>query len=77
LGAEVFAIGFEAQAAADPQALAATARAAGLRARAYPNVTAGVKAALGPDGPAPRVVICGSLYLAGEVLGMSKETWPQ
>ena len=25
---------------------------------------------------AERVVICGSLYLAGEVLGASKATWP-
>jgi dihydrofolate synthase/folylpolyglutamate synthase len=25
---------------------------------------------------AGRVVICGSLYLAGEVLGASRETWP-
>ena len=25
---------------------------------------------------AGRVVICGSLYLAGEVLGASAETWP-
>ena len=27
--------------------------------------------------PASRVVICGSLYLAGEALGLSPETWPQ
>ena len=25
---------------------------------------------------AGRVVICGSLYLAGEVLAASRETWP-
>ena len=25
---------------------------------------------------AGRVVICGSLYLAGEILGASRETWP-
>ena len=25
---------------------------------------------------AGRAVICGSLYLAGEVLGASRETWP-
>jgi dihydrofolate synthase/folylpolyglutamate synthase len=77
LGAPVFAIGFEATAAADPESLAATARAAGLTASAYPNVTEGVKAALAAHEAAPRVVICGSLYLAGEVLGMSRETWPQ
>jgi dihydrofolate synthase/folylpolyglutamate synthase len=26
---------------------------------------------------AGRVVICGSLYLAGEVLGADPETWPR
>ena len=26
---------------------------------------------------AGRVAICGSLYLAGEVLGASRETWPE
>jgi dihydrofolate synthase/folylpolyglutamate synthase len=26
--------------------------------------------------PNARVVICGSLYLAGEVLARSEETWP-
>ena len=76
LGAEVFTVGFEAAAASDPTALAAAARAAGLKAAACSDVTEGVKAALGPDGPAPRITICGSLYLAGEVLGLSKETWP-
>jgi len=25
---------------------------------------------------AGRIVICGSLYLAGEVLGASRDTWP-
>ena len=51
------------------QALAAEARGAGVTAMA----TAGVTAALSHlrdtwSGPAPRILICGSLYLAGEVL---------
>ncbi len=76
LDAPFYCIGFQAAAAADPEALAVAARAAGLKAQAYPNVTEGVKAALAAGEPAPRIVICGSLYLAGEVLGMSPETWP-
>jgi dihydrofolate synthase/folylpolyglutamate synthase len=37
----------------------------------------GFEAALAQDGPAPHVIICGSLYLAGEVLAASPETWPR
>ena len=33
--------------------------------------------ALGSDGPPPHLVICGTLYLAGEVLAASPETWPR
>ena len=55
--------------AREPQALAAEARGAGVTAMA----TTGVAAALSHlrdtwSGPAPRILICGSLYLAGEVL---------
>ena len=45
---------------------AAAARAAGLEAKAYPEVAAAVAAAARP-GPS-RILICGSLYLAGRVL---------
>lgn len=53
----------------DAQTLAGAARTAGLTAMA----TAGVEEALAHlrdtwSGPAPRILICGSLYLAGEVL---------
>ncbi|MCM5559652.1 folylpolyglutamate synthase/dihydrofolate synthase family protein [Pleomorphomonas sp. JP5] len=56
-------------AAREPQALATEARGAGVTAMA----TSGVNAALSHlrdtwSGPAPRILICGSLYLAGEVL---------
>jgi len=56
-------------AAREPQALAAEARGAGVTAMA----TSGVAAALAHlcdtwSGPPPRILICGSLYLAGEVL---------
>jgi dihydrofolate synthase/folylpolyglutamate synthase len=72
-GAHVFTVAFEG-AAADPEALAAVARGHGLGAQAAPSVEAALDRALRLG--AGRVVICGSLYLAGEVLGAAKETWP-
>jgi dihydrofolate synthase/folylpolyglutamate synthase len=72
--ARVLAIGFDAPAAADPEVLAQLARAAGLEAQACADVAVALDKAL--EGPPPHVVIAGSLYLAGEVLGMSEETWP-
>ncbi|CAN5224644.1 folylpolyglutamate synthase/dihydrofolate synthase family protein [soil metagenome] len=71
--AHVFTVGFDG-AAAEPNALAAVARGQGLGAQAAVSVEAALATALRLG--AGRVVICGSLYLAGEVLGASKETWP-
>ncbi len=71
--AHVFTVGFDG-AAADPAALAAVARGHGLGAQASSSVEAALSRALRLG--AGRVVICGSLYLAGEVLGASRETWP-
>jgi dihydrofolate synthase/folylpolyglutamate synthase len=70
-------VGFESDLAADPKALADQAAAQGVAAQACPDVTAGVRLALGVEGPAPHVLICGSLYLAGEVLALSTETLPR
>jgi dihydrofolate synthase/folylpolyglutamate synthase len=51
-----------------PEALAEAARAAGLAATVHASVEAAL-AALGTDlAPPPRLLICGSLHLAGEVL---------
>ncbi len=71
--AHVFTVGFEGT-AADPSALAAVARGHGLGAQSSSSVEAALSRALRLG--AGRVVICGSLYLAGEVLGASEETWP-
>ncbi|AQR62982.1 bifunctional folylpolyglutamate synthase/dihydrofolate synthase [Brevundimonas sp. LM2] len=71
--AHVFTVGFEG-AAADPSALAAVARGHGLGAQSSSSVEAALSRALRLG--AGRVVICGSLYLAGEVLGASEETSP-
>jgi dihydrofolate synthase/folylpolyglutamate synthase len=72
-GATVFTVPFEG-AAAEPEALAAVARGHGLGATACASATEAQERALRLG--AGRVVICGSLYLAGEVLGASRETWP-
>ena len=72
--AHVFTVGFEGS-AAEPEALAAVARGHGLGAQAAESVEAALERALRLG--AGRVVICGSLYLAGEVLGASPETWPR
>ncbi|WP_312599083.1 folylpolyglutamate synthase/dihydrofolate synthase family protein [Brevundimonas sp.] len=71
--ATVFTVGFDG-AAADPAALAAVARGHGLAATPAGSVDEALKLALRLG--AGRVGICGSLYLAGEVLGASRETWP-
>ncbi|WP_273523149.1 bifunctional folylpolyglutamate synthase/dihydrofolate synthase [Rhodosalinus sediminis] len=54
-------------AALDPEALAATAEAAGHRARTATG-PAEALAAITAETPAARVLICGSLYLAGQIL---------
>ncbi|WP_339931011.1 folylpolyglutamate synthase/dihydrofolate synthase family protein [uncultured Brevundimonas sp.] len=72
-GAAVFTVGFDGT-AAEPEALAAVARGHGLGAQPAGSVSGALDLALRLG--AGRVVICGSLYLAGEVLGASRETWP-
>ncbi|RZJ29636.1 MAG: bifunctional folylpolyglutamate synthase/dihydrofolate synthase [Brevundimonas sp.] len=71
--ATVFTVGFEG-AAAEPDALAAVARGHGLGATVSGTLEQALAQALRLG--AGRVVICGSLYLAGEVLGASPDTWP-
>ena len=71
----VFATGFDADAAATAEQTAAAARTAGLNVEIAVDIPDAVRRALGSQG-APHVLICGSLYLAGEVLAASEETWP-
>ena len=72
-GAAVFTAPFDG-AAAEPEALAAVARGHGLGATPCASVEQALARALALG--AGRVVICGSLYMAGEVLGAARETWP-
>ncbi|HUO12955.1 MAG TPA: folylpolyglutamate synthase/dihydrofolate synthase family protein [Caulobacteraceae bacterium] len=76
LGPRVFTTAFESPNATPPEDLANAARAAGLDARVADGVRAGLAEALADDGPAPHVIICGSLHFVGDVLAMSPETWP-
>ncbi|ALL11980.1 bifunctional folylpolyglutamate synthase/dihydrofolate synthase [Caulobacter henricii] len=76
LKAEVYAVSFAATAAAPAAQTAAAAELAGLRAHACETLQDALAKALALS-PVPHVLICGSLYLAGEVLAMSEETWPQ
>jgi dihydrofolate synthase / folylpolyglutamate synthase len=71
--AAVFTVPFDG-AAAEPEALAAVARGHGLGATACTSVQEALSRALRLG--AGRVMICGSLYMAGEVLGAARETWP-
>jgi dihydrofolate synthase/folylpolyglutamate synthase len=75
VAAKVFTVTFEGQAAASAAATAAAAELAGLRACACESMEDALDRALKLE-PTPHVLICGSLYLAGEVLAMSPETWP-
>ncbi len=75
VAAKVFTVTFEGHAAASAADTAAAAELAGLRACACDNVEDALDRAFKLE-PTPHVLICGSLYLAGEVLAMSPETWP-
>jgi len=75
VASKVFSVTFEGHAAASAAETAAAAELAGLRACACDSVEDALERALRLE-PTPHVLICGSLYLAGEVLAMSPETWP-
>lgn len=78
LGARLIATGFASELAAPPEELAAAAF--GLEVETAPNPTAALALALNDngagDGPPPHIILCGSLYMAGEVLAMDPATWP-
>jgi dihydrofolate synthase/folylpolyglutamate synthase len=77
LHARIVVTGFEADAAAPPEDLVVAAREEGLQVEVAETVAQAVDIALAAEGPPPHLLICGSLYLAGEVLAMSEETWPR
>ena len=73
LASAVYTVSADKASAETPQALAAAAQGAGLPAEPAASVEAAIERALTETGRSgegmPRILICGSLYLAGEVLG--------
>ncbi len=72
----VLTTSFESPSATPPEELAAAARAAGLAAESADGVEDALARALEATGPAPHVIIAGSLHFVGDVLAMAPETWP-
>lgn len=74
--ARVIATGFSATLAAPPESLAAAAPE-GMRVEIAADPKGALALALSEEGgPPPHVIICGSLYMAGEILAMDRATWP-
>lgn len=80
----VVCVPFDSVNATPPEVLADCVRRFGLDADVAPDVPtalstlgrAHTETAAGDTQP-PRILICGSLYLAGEVLALSPDTWPR
>jgi dihydrofolate synthase/folylpolyglutamate synthase len=60
------------EAAYAPEELAAVGASVGLEAATASDVEAAIHRLQGPDAPPQRILICGSLYLAGEVLALQQ-----
>lgn len=74
LKAQISCVGFSSDAVIPPADLVAIAQQKGLTA----DVAASPLGAITALRPEPtRVLICGSLYLAGDVLALSPDTWPK
>ncbi len=74
LDAHVSCVSFSSEAAIPPDELAAAALGKGLKATIAESPLKAIKALL----PGPfRVLICGSLYLVGDCLALSENTWPR
>ena len=72
----VFTAPFSSGTATPQEELAALAFQAGLAVTAAENVEAAMTKALAQSGPAPHIIICGSLHFVGDILAASPETWP-
>ena len=60
-----------------PETLAETAREVGLKAEIAADVAAALKRTEAHEPGPKRILICGSLYLAGHVLGLQEGVEPQ
>ena len=68
-GARLIATGFSSELASPPEALAAAAP--DLKVEIAHTPEEALDLALSGEGPAPHIILCGSLYLAGEVLALN------
>lgn len=75
LGALVVATTFDSPNAQSAAQIAQAARSVGLETVEAADVSAGVAFALDSKKP-PHILICGGLHFAGDVLALSRETWP-
>jgi dihydrofolate synthase/folylpolyglutamate synthase len=76
LQARLIVTGFSSETAAPSERLKAAAASAGVAAEEASTLQGAVELALAPDGPAPHVVVWGSLHLVGEALSLDPATWP-
>ncbi len=74
LDAHIHCVSFSSDAAIPPAELAAAAQSRGLEANVASSPLEAIKAL--PLEPV-RVLICGSLYLVGDCLALSEDTWPR
>ncbi len=79
LDARLIVTGFASDLAATPQSLAAAAPGLDVEIAADPlaALTLALERKGAEDRPPPHVILCGSLYMAGEVLAMDPATWPE
>lgn len=69
LARSMIAIDVPGHAAFSPDELVEAARSVGIKAQKAASIEAALSAAIAGSDEPPRILICGSLYLAGEVLG--------
>ncbi|MDQ2861016.1 MAG: bifunctional folylpolyglutamate synthase/dihydrofolate synthase [Pseudomonadota bacterium] len=76
LAPQVFTTAFDSESAVPASALAEAARSVGLAVEPADGVKAALDRALDAPGAAPHILVCGSLQFIGDILAMSRETWP-
>ena len=76
LAPQVFTTAFDAESAMPASALAEAARSVGLAVEPADGVKAALDRALDAPDAVPHVLVCGSLHFIGDILAMSRATWP-
>jgi dihydrofolate synthase/folylpolyglutamate synthase len=78
LDARLIATGFSSDLAASPESIAAAAPDLTIKIATDPSsaLTLALNGKGAEVSPPPHIILCGSLYMAGEVLAMDRSTWP-